>query len=71
MPGGMERVNEAGKREYGNEYAGDRWAFWPSVAFAWTDFPVDGDSVAVLLAKDASLGSLEVSLGGQRSGDAL
>jgi hypothetical protein len=38
---GMERVIEAGKKKYGDEYAEDRWAFKPSVAFAWTDFPAD------------------------------
>ena len=38
---GMESVNEAGRRKYGNEYKGDRWGFKPNVAFAWKDFPAD------------------------------
>jgi Pyridoxamine 5'-phosphate oxidase len=38
---GMERVIEAGKKKYRDEYRGDRWAFRPNVAFAWRDFPVD------------------------------
>jgi hypothetical protein len=37
----LERVAEAGRTKYGNDYAGERWVFRPTTAFAWTNFAKD------------------------------
>jgi len=37
----LQRVAEAGRVKYGNDYAGERWVFRPTTAFAWTNFPKD------------------------------